>query len=51
MAKKKVKVPLKARGRRLVRGRKSVKVWANFKLAGVAAAAQPSTRIKLKPKS
>ena len=49
--KKKVKVPLKARGKRLVRGRKSVKVWANFKLDGVAAAAQPSTRIKLKPKS
>lgn len=48
--KKKVKVPLKSRGKRLIKGRKKVKVWANFDLDGVADAALPSTRIKLKPK-
>lgn len=49
--KKKVKVPLKARGKRLIKGRRSVKVWANFDLDGVSDASLPSTRIKLKPKS
>lgn len=48
--KKTVKVPLRSRGKRLIRGRTSVKVWANFKLKDVVAAAFPSTRIKLKPK-
>ncbi len=48
--KKTIKVPLRARGKRLIRGRSKVKVWANFTLKNVAEAAFPSTRIKLKPK-
>jgi hypothetical protein len=48
--KKTIKVPLRARGKRLIRGRSKVKVWANFTLKNVAEAAYPSTRIKLKPK-
>jgi hypothetical protein len=48
--KKTIKVPLKPRGKRLFRNRQQVKVWANFKLNGVAAGALPSTRIKLKLK-
>ncbi len=47
---KTVKIPLNRRGKRLLRGRKKVKVWANLKLKNVAAGAQPSVRVKLKKK-
>ncbi|MGH2982243.1 MAG: hypothetical protein ACRDKV_09420 [Solirubrobacterales bacterium] len=48
--KKRVKIPLNRRGKRLLRGRKKVKVWANVNLKGVAKAADPSARVKLKVK-
>lgn len=48
--KKTVKIPLNSKGRRLLKGRKKVKVWANIDLKGVAKAADPSARVKLKVK-
>ncbi len=48
--KKTIKIPLNRRGKRLLKGRKKVKVWANLKLKNVAADSQPSARVKLKRK-
>jgi hypothetical protein len=48
--KKTIRIPLNRRGKALLQHRKKVKVWANLKLEGVAAAAQPSIRVKLKKK-
>lgn len=48
--KKTIKIPLNRRGKRLLKNRKKVKVWANLKLKDVAAAAEPSARVKLKKK-
>jgi hypothetical protein len=47
---KTIKIPLNQRGEALFRNRNKVRVWANLKLKDVAAAAQPSVRVKLKEK-
>jgi len=48
--KKTIKIPLNSRGKRLLKNRKKVKVWANLKLKDYPASADPSQRVKLKKK-